>query len=319
MSALIPYQKPYLTSQALCAKLTHDGLTIENLELACRTLESCSYYRFKAYLIPLKDAQGKYYQGASFEQALRLYDFDEKLRGLLFRFIQQTEIALRSSFDSWMTNECSGNAFWYLDASLFDDKDKHSKTVISVAGSFRCSKEIFATHFRQKYYNEFCSFYRDLPPGWVAMELLTFGQFKSLIEAISSQTEYDKKLNRFSRKVLNIKDFSMLKSWLNVILQVRNISCHHSRLFNRNLPAPANFRIYLDKEIPLVKVAGSSQPQINRIYSALVVIQHLFKSLGFYSIGPEILKLINDYPEINLHLPSMGFPARWQEEAHFDF
>lgn len=250
---------------------------------------------------------------------MRLYEFDEKLRGVLFRFIQQAEIALRSSFDNWMTNECGGNAFWYLDASLFDNKDKHSKTVISIAGSFRNSKEIFATHFRQKYYNEFCSFYRDLPPGWVAMELLTFGQFKNLIEAISSQTEHDKKLSRFSKKTLKIKDFSTLKSWLNVIHQVRNISCHHSRLFNSNLPAPSNFRIYLDKNIPLVKVAGSSQPQINRIYSSLVIIQHLFKSLGFYSIGPEILKLINDYPETHFHLPSMGFPARWREETHFDF
>ncbi|MEN4798117.1 MULTISPECIES: Abi family protein [Pantoea] len=319
MATLIPYQKPYLTSQALCQKLIADGLLIGDMGQASQTLERCSYYRFKAYLIPLKTPQGGYQHGASFENAVRLYNFDEELRALLFSFIQQAEIALRSSFDNWMTNECGQNAFWYLDATLFDDREKHTRTVTSIASSFRRSKEPFAAHFHGKYYNAFCSFYRDLPLGWVAMELLTFGQFKSLLEAIDEKAATAARLKRYASNVTGAKDFKTLKSWLTVLHQVRNICCHHSRLFNSNLPSPANFKYFLDPAIPLVRAGNSQKEQTNRLYTALVVLQQLMISHGYPNIGPRIKTLIVSYPEVLPHLPSMGFPVNWSNESHFGF
>lgn len=318
MSASIPYQKPYLTSQALCSKLIADGLIIHDMGKAGLTLERCSYYRFKAYLIPFKDPQGGYLPGSTFESAVRLYEFDEELRSLLFSFIQRAEIALRSSFDSWMTNAC-GNAFWYLDASLFRDREKHTRTITSIASSFRKSREPFAVHFHGKYHNNFCTFYRDLPPGWVSTELLTFGQFKSLLEAIDDQAANTARLKRYAVSVTGAKDFTTLKSWLTVLHQVRNICCHHSRLFNSNLPSPANVKYFLDPAIPLIKTGQRATDQTNRLYTALVVLQQLLKSQGFKDIGPAIKSLINAYPEVQPYLPSMGFPARWKDERHFGF
>ncbi|EOF5172174.1 hypothetical protein ACK1XN_004951, partial [Salmonella enterica] len=61
LSDLIPYQKPYQSSTDLCQKLQRDGLVITDVGNAWKVLERCSYYRFKAYLIPFCDETTRRY------------------------------------------------------------------------------------------------------------------------------------------------------------------------------------------------------------------------------------------------------------------
>ncbi|EOP9631394.1 Abi family protein, partial [Escherichia coli] len=132
MSDLIPYQKPYQSSIDLCQKLQRDGLVITDVGNARKVLERCSYYRFKAYLIPFRDeTTRRYYPDATFDKAHELYLFDQDLRLLVFKLIQKIEIAVRSSFDYWVTG-INKNSFWYLDSSLFNNSDNHIKTVSNV-------------------------------------------------------------------------------------------------------------------------------------------------------------------------------------------
>ncbi|MBF4327634.1 Abi family protein, partial [Vibrio anguillarum] len=101
---LILYNKSYLSSSDLCAKLQGQGLTIHDVENAKNELERCSYYRFKAYLFPFKDLNTKTYNtGSTFEQGYELYHFDSELRAYLFRIIEKVEIGVRSALDQWVT------------------------------------------------------------------------------------------------------------------------------------------------------------------------------------------------------------------------
>ncbi|WP_320723617.1 Abi family protein (plasmid) [Enterobacter asburiae] len=317
MSDLIPYQKPYQSSSDLCQKLQRDGLTIADVDNARKVLERCSYYRFKAYLIPFRDeATRRYYPEATFDKAHELYLFDQGLRLLVFKLIQKIEIAVRSSFDYWVTGK-NQNSFWYLDSSLFNHSDNHIRTVSSVSMSFRKSKEEFAEHYRSKYFNEYCPFHRGLPPGWVSIELLTFGNLKSLLEAFNPYSIASLKLDRYASRIAGAKDYVTLLDWLTVIHTVRNDCCHHTRLFNRNRRAPKLVKNLLNPDIPLVKTNVTNRDQLNRIYTSLAVIQKMLSAFCFEKFGEEVQALFEEYPVSKLFYASMGFPERWNEEQLF--
>ena len=60
--------------------------------------------------------------GATFENALSWYQFDAKLRELIFDAVQKIEISLRSK----MIHEFSlaHGAFWFFDQACFTDKHR---------------------------------------------------------------------------------------------------------------------------------------------------------------------------------------------------
>ncbi|TXH93472.1 MAG: Abi family protein [Rheinheimera sp.] len=316
MANLLPYTKPHKTSRELCQKLVDQNLTIEDLPKAIKILDRCSYYRFKAYLIPFQNEDKTFREEASFDKANQLYEFDNELRNTLFRFIASVEIGVRSKFEQWMT-EKTGNTFWYLDTSLFANSDNHIRTVSNVRSAFVDSKELFASHFRNKYFNEFCPFYRDLPPAWIAIELMTFGNLTKLLEGMTEDSIETHKLNRFAQKV-GVKNFKSLASWMATIQEVRNHCGHHTRLFNRNLKSPTGIKRILKPEIDLVKHSisgGREEDQLNRLYTAVAAIQKIYTGLGYSDrLGPIINQLFVTYPVTNFVKKSMGFPERWTEE-----
>lgn len=84
------YTNPPLDTATLLANLQNEGLVIVDERKANAFLENVSYFRFAAYLRPFKasDRRG-YKENATFEKAMRLYEFDAKLRTLLFSAIQR--------------------------------------------------------------------------------------------------------------------------------------------------------------------------------------------------------------------------------------
>lgn len=320
MAELLPYRKPHKASSELCEKLLAQGLNIHNRQLAERTLSMCSYYRFKAYLIPFQKPDKTFHTDATFENAYDLYLFDSKLRSELFRIIACVEIGVRSTFEQWMTKQTE-NLFWYLDTSLFENSDNHIRTVNNVRSMFIDSKELFAEHFRQKYFNEYCPFYRDLPPGWVAIELMTFGNLTKLLSGITESTIQSLKLNRYS-KTLGVQKFKSLASWMTTLQEVRNHCGHHMRLFNRNLKSPTAIKSILSSEINLVKTRPKEglreEEQLNRLYTAVAALQCLYSHLGYSEkLGPILERLFEEHPPARQFQASMGFPDNWREEPIF--
>lgn len=318
----IPYQKPYLSSSQICAKLIEQNLIIADIDFASRVLERCSYYRFKAYLCPFQDpTTKKFAHGTQFEAGYQLYEFDSAIRMFLFTKIEHIEIGVRSLFDQWMTVKTE-NPFWYLDSGLFSKKGRYISTVNKMRGHFVDSEELFVRHYQDKYHNEFCSFYRDLPPGWVAIELMTFGNLVNLMNNITESTIQNLKLNRFANKKLAVEKFKTLCAWMSTLQQVRNHCGHHTRLFTRNLQAPTGIKRILSKEVELVKTNPASgkraEDQLNRLYTAVAALQRLYTGLGYDDkFGYVIAELFDRYPEAKKFKVSMGFPLHWEKEPLF--
>lgn len=322
MTDLVPYKKTYHTSEKLINKLEERGLKFEDEQakkLAANILSRCSYYRFKAYLSPFQDTETKMYNGDTFfSHSYELYQFDAELRSYLFNVIEKVEVGVRSSFDQWMTNQ-TRNPFWYLDSALFLNNGNQVKTVSRVRDMFIDSNEPFAQHYQKKYYNEFCPFYRDLPPGWVAIELMTFGNLVNLIKSLSPESVNGLKLDRFAKKKLDVENFTSLISWMGALHQVRNHCCHHTRLFSRNLPAPNGIKRIMSRTIPLVRTRPNpnkrEEDQVNRLYTSVIALQRIYSGLKFdEKLGPELAKLFDKYPIANRFLSTMGFPTGWKQE-----
>lgn len=338
--SLKPYIKPFRDQEYMYRKLRKEGLVIDDKRALINAITEFSYYRFKAYFIPfrLSNLSFKYSKNFSFiekniipyhipknlfkknthsTQLISLYKFDEALREMLFGLIQKLEILLRSTFDRHL-NKHTNNNFWYLDNKLFKANTKIHGTVNTVRSYFIESQEEFASFFRKQYFNPYCPFYRDLPPGWVAIELMTFGNLKSFMEGVSEDTRQEYKLDRYA-KSLNVANYQTLENWISLILDVRNCCCHHSRVFNRNFRAPTN--IASKVKIPFVKYRNEKdhlQDQHNRIYSTIIIMNILLKNTSYGNIVPTKLKnLFIEHPIGLEFLPAMGIPEKWFDDPMF--
>ncbi len=89
-------KKPFCDYSEQLEILKSKGCIIEDEKLCNDYLSNVGYYRLKAYCLPFKQKDGSYNNSFSFHRVSRLYDFDKKLRGILFPVIETIEISLRA-------------------------------------------------------------------------------------------------------------------------------------------------------------------------------------------------------------------------------
>ena len=93
------YSKPAITIQDQIAKLKARGLRFDDEALAESYLSNISYYRLRAYTYPFQDNNDPdhpFKVDISFEDIIKLYVFDRKLRNLLFDALEKIEISFRT-------------------------------------------------------------------------------------------------------------------------------------------------------------------------------------------------------------------------------
>ena len=216
----------------------------------------------------------------------------------------------------------TSNPFWYLDSKVFSVNKKADvvNTVLEIRKYFIRSKEEFSLHYKSKYFNDFSPLFNELPPGWVAIELMTYGQVKTLMDSLSDDVQkdvYPKIYNKF-----DIHNIDTFKNWVDLLHGVRNVCAHHSRFFNRNFQAPTAIKKKLSPKVDLVKTINkegkTSGDQLNRLYSVMAVVQHLNKTiLSECDLGHEVKTLIDTFGIKSSILRSMGFPLNWEQEPLF--
>lgn len=91
--------KPFLTYQQQLDKLINDKkLIINNTDFALEKLQDIGYFTLVGgYKTPFRDSMTRIYtNNTSFEDVYALYEFDNQLRELIFHYICQIEIKLKS-------------------------------------------------------------------------------------------------------------------------------------------------------------------------------------------------------------------------------
>lgn len=237
--------KPWLSLEEQLDKLIANGLEVSERQKALDYLARLGYYRLSGYWYGLrnlnkeKTAQlGAPYRDSQFaphshfENVVKLYVFDKKLRLLAMDALERIEMALRvdiayllGRYDPLAHKKAmflhghfakqikkKGPAKGRTEHSLW--LKKHDELL------HRARREPFIEHHQKKY---------GEPPIWVAIEVWDFGLMSKLYAGMRGEDQDEIAVKYGAR---NGRE---LAAWLRSLNFIRNVSAHHSRLWNINV------------------------------------------------------------------------------------
>lgn len=296
MSNLPHFPKHYETEADLVALLKTRGLIVPDESKAMHYLENIGYYRLSAYMHPFlktpKEAH-QYKSGTTFEQVVRLYRFDKKLRMLLLNEIEKVEIAIRRAIMG-IPALSTGDIFWLTNATHFANPRIFQKTKSTIDDEYAKSSEDFIKHFKQSYGDPY-------PPAWILGELLTMGN----VNMIYRNLKKDKKRKRVSHH-FGLQP-AVMESWITALTLLRNACCHHSRVWNK----ASNITPAMPRRTTLPWI--TSQPNTQRVYFLICIIKYFLTTVSPANrLADKLRALFADFPEIDK--AALGFTAGWESE-----
>jgi abortive infection bacteriophage resistance protein len=277
------YNKPHKNIPEQINLLEQRGLIVNDKVLAESILSRISYYRLSAYFLPFQHKKDSFRNNVSFDDILKLYEFDRRLRIFVFDYLEIIEVMFKTSVCIYMTDKYG--AFFYTDKLCFSQYFKHEEWLFSITEEKTRSKETFIRHFEEKYFGD------QYLPFWMIVEIMSFGSLSLLVNGLKSR---DKK---------EIGDiFSIpapvLSSWLHFLTYIRNLCAHHSRLWNREFAIRPKFP---DNDCFWDKIRN------DRMSSFVAVAEYLFKLKGIdRSIENEIGIIIKSF---GINPVQMGFKS----------
>lgn len=306
------YTKPPKTFEEQVQLLKERGLLFEDEKKAEFRLQTVSYYRLSAYMLPFKKRIGKdivdeFRYGTTFEEVYNLYVFDRKLRLLVFDAIEKIEIAVRTQIAYQLSHKYGSH--WQDNPTIFKDPkqrilsngtsqqiDVHAELQHHIAEQLANNKaEVFIQHYKETYTNPIN------PPSWMCVEIMYFNHLSRICGNLKYRSDLVGIASFFQ---LPPKEFS---SWLHTINYVRNLCAHHARLWNRDLsikPLPLKFsktRIWL---------SNPEEANCGKLYYFLCMVNYILQTVNPNTSFTDRLKaLIREYhPKVS----AMGFPQNWE-------
>jgi abortive infection bacteriophage resistance protein len=314
----VPYIKPYLPLRMQVELLRARGMNVADMERAAHCLQRIGYYRLSGYWFPFRhqeirtNLQGKeerhvsemFRFGTSFDDVMRLYVFDKKLRLLFIDAIERIEVGLR--VDIALILGARG-AFAHRSPENFNayfgraDSETsiipHEEFLRKIDEAFDRSKEDFATSFRLKY--------STAMPIWMCIELWDFGTLANVISGMRSD-DLKQLADRYG-----LPRNKLLISWAQSINFVRYVCAHHGRLWNRppvQQPGPTRLG-----EIEILDHLAADQYAQRRLYAVAASLQYLLRTIHpGTSWSLRLMAHFDSFPEIQgLSIRQMGFADNW--------
>ncbi|MBT9286580.1 Abi family protein [Bacillus velezensis] len=274
--------KVFNTHSEQLEKFKTRGLRIEDESLALKTLTRINYYRLTGYMLSMKDGD-KFYEDASFNKALRHYEFDTKLRRLLLKATEYIEIVLRSQLAYKFSEKYDG--LGYKDSKNFYDEEKHQKFLVIIERKITESKELFVLHHKKTYDNQL--------PLWVAIELFSMDMLSKFFKNMITADKKDLSNNYYG------VNHSHLGNWLYCLTNIRNISAHYSRLYNKNF----HFSVKLFNEVKL---------NSKKLVSVFYILKKMLPPDEWRRFLDSFLVLTEEYGDV-IEMHHMGFYDNWKE------
>ena len=269
------------------AILQSRGIIVLDRDRCKKILSSVNYYRLSAYFLPFKLKNGNYKSGTSFLRAYRIYEFDRKLRNIVFAAIEEIEIFLRARFAYYHAHKYCATG--YLNSQNFSLNHDHEKFRSPIEREIEHNRTTSIVKHHKAVYN-------GTFPIWAITELLTFGILSKFYADLTASDQKDLARSLYHTSTKN------LKSWLRCCTDLRNICAHYGRLYYRIFTA-----------IP----AGLNIPnrQGARLWGAVLVLKSLFPDKVKWNteILPALNALVEEYSaDINLY--HIAFPDDWSKQ-----
>ena len=291
------FTKPYSSPEQIVQILKSRGMLMEDERKVESYLLNIGYHRLSAYIYPFYKSPKsdlKLKEGTNFEQVLTLYRFDKKLRILLFNEIEKIEVAIRSVLANIGCQELD-DRYWITKPEYFANADKFNQTLAVIEKELTSSKEDYIEDFRRNYVENY-------PPAWMITEVLSFGNLNYIYSNVASNQLMKRIAEYFGLKP------QVFTSWLTVLANLRNMCCHHARVWNRDfMLKPAEPR--------KTKYAwiGTLKMDKKRIYYRLCIIRYFLSSISpNNNFNEKLLELLTNFPSVDI--AAMGFNKEWKNE-----
>ena len=291
------FTEPYSSPEQIVRILKRRGMLMADERKVENYLMNIGYHRLSAYIYPFyqnpkSDLQLK--AGTAFEQVLTLYRFDKKLRILLFNEIEKIEVAVRSVLANAGCQE-SGDRYWMTKMEHFANADRFGQTLQVIEKELASSKEDCIEDFRHNYVESY-------PPAWMIAEALSFGNLNYIYSNIAS--------NRLMKRIAGYFGLKpqAFTSWLTALANLRNMCCHHARVWNRDfMLTPAEPR-----KVSNVWIDTSALDK-KRIFYRLCIIRYFLSSVSpKNNFNEKVAGLLSCFPSIDI--AAMGFCKNWADE-----
>ena len=268
-------------------KIKDRGCIIGDEVWAKDILKQINYYRLTAYFLPYKELDETYAEGTTFNNMYRTYEFDRKLRHLLFSTIEEIEIMLRAQLSYYHAHKYG--ALGYICKDNYNNHHNHEKFIQQINDNIERNKNKLAVKHHKK-------FYGGKFPIWVIIELFTVGQLSLFY---SDMLRTDKKT--IAKNLYHTTDTNMA-SWLKCLTELRNNCAHYSRLYNNvlvSIPStPKGFPYTLNK----------------KVFDYILVLKFLyFDPIKWNSEFMVNLEVLIDEYNTSIELNKIGFPNNWKE------
>jgi len=327
------YIKPWKSYEDQLEMLISRGMAVANRAIALDYLERIGYYRLSGYWYPFRERSGdccilssgnqkkknkktqtlaldSFKPGVTFQHAVQLYVFDKQLRLLALDALERIEIALRVDLSHTLGRL---DQFAYLKPELFHDD--FSQRIDQETGVTKLhtwlgkhgqlinrSKEEFVRHNKDRY---------GLPLAiWVACEVWDFGTMSTLFSGMR-ESEQDAIASQYG-----ISNGRVFASWLRSLNYLRNVSAHHSRLWNRNMVDQP--KLPAVSEVAWVAPFVSDDHARARCFLLLRIARHLIQEINPGSTWPARMKQhIQGFPHLaaaGVTVAGMGTVANWDAD-----
>ena len=220
--------------------------------------------------------------------------FDKRLRQLALDALERIELALRVNIAYTLGKYCP---LAHKNVQHFDSCFNHAEWLERYDNLVNREKETsFVKHHLEHY--------PDLPI-WVACEVWDFGTMSMLYKGMKKEDK-----NRIAR-FYRLQDGRHLQTHLHAFNIIRNISAHHSRLWNRDITIKASLKGLGDEEWKILPVGRSF------VYFCLMK-RMLDIICPESQWGERFLSLLADFPSVEnsaISLEQMGVtttPKNWR-------
>ena len=289
--------KPFITYTAQVEKLTNEKhLIVTDTNFAIASLKNISYFGLiGGYKHPFIDVQThKYMNNTSFEDIVALYEFDEELRGLFFKYLCHIEIKLRSSISYYFCQKHGERQEEYLNPANYRKTNKNIDYK-------------YLIYQRKKYHNV---------PLWVILNALTFGQISKMFEFLPQNTQ-----GLICQDFGNIKKNEMIK-YLKVLTLYRNVCAHNDRLFSYHISIDIPDTL-IHKKLNIPKKGSKYKYGKNDLFCIVIAFYYLLPQNDFLTFKKQLVHIFNQYEKKNSNLKLdkvceyMGFPSNWKHITKF--
>jgi len=301
------------------------GLTTTNRPAALAALKRIGYYPLSAYTYPFREparaedlaagrTRSEYFKaGSRLEDALHLYEFDRKLRTVLFQALQDIEVTLATRI-GYTLGKRAGDAHLnieHLDRAACERKTRDRLTAHQ-AWQQRFEK-LRKDAREEEYVKHHLLHYKGEIPIWVATGFMDFG---CLVRLYSLMNTRDRKkiASEFGLAGNGSQD---LYQWLRALNILRNNCAHNNRIWNRaTVNPPRKFSLHVAPPV-LHHLNDLDNDRRQKIYTLIALTAFLHRTVDptchwSQSTLPTLAKKFGSVAGMTLE-NTMGFPTNWRD------